>query len=313
MNKDNIISSSKQEWTTTEILFAKAFYPLTVVLAFSAYFYLIQAGFQAQLALIVCELPVVALIVIFERLFPNKESWNKSQGDVVPDIAHNILYYSVFLVSPVFTVFVASGLFWLVESLFSREQLAIWPSNFPLVIQLILALVIAEFIAYWVHRAHHSVPLLWRLHSVHHSPGRLYWFNTGRFHLFNALFDILPVFVVLYILGISEKVFMAFLLFTAINAFFQHGNLKITIGPLNWLVSGAELHRWHHSNILEESNHNYGQNLILWDIVFGTRFLPKSPLQPSNIGMTYPSNFPKSFTKQQCAPFMWDKILKKQT
>lgn len=313
MSQEKLGGLNKQEWTSFESFFAKAFYPFSMVVAFSAYFYLVRTGLQPQLALVICEAPVIALIIVFERFFPNNANWNKSQGDVVPDIAHNILYYSVFLVSPVLTVFVATGLFWLAGSLFSKEQLAIWPNNLPLIAQLIIALIIAEFIAYWVHRAHHSVPLLWRLHAVHHCPGRLYWFNTGRFHLLNALFDVLPVFVVLYILGISEMVFMAFLLFTAVNAFFQHGNLKISIGPLNWIVSGAELHRWHHSNVLEESNHNYGQNLIIWDIVFGTRYFPKNILQPNKIGMTYPSNFPKSFTKQQLSPFIWRKILKNQT
>ncbi len=312
MSQDYKSNFVEQEWTATEKVFAVSFYPFALIVSLTAYFYLVQHEFQAQLALLVCELPIIVLIVMFERLIPNNKEWNISQGDVRTDIAHNILYYSVFLVSPILTVAIASSLFWLAEPLLSRQQLAIWPSNWPLILQLLLTLVIAEFVAYWVHRAHHSVPILWRLHSIHHSPQRLYWFNTGRFHLFNALFDVIPVFVVLFLLGISEKVFMAFLLFTAVNAFFQHGNLKVSIGPLNWIVSGAELHRWHHSNLLEESNHNYGQNLIIWDVVFGTRYLPTHRQQPHKIGMTYPSSFPKSFTMQQLAPFMWKKILKEQ-
>jgi sterol desaturase/sphingolipid hydroxylase (fatty acid hydroxylase superfamily) len=55
---------------------------------------------------------------------------------------------------------------------------------------------------------------------------------------------------------------------------FQHANVQLRLGPLNWFFSMAELHRWHHSRTVEEANHNYGQTISVWDWVFGTRYLP---------------------------------------
>jgi sterol desaturase/sphingolipid hydroxylase (fatty acid hydroxylase superfamily) len=70
----------------------------------------------------------------------------------------------------------------------------------------------------------------------------------------------------------------------------------------------AELHRWHHSRLLEESNTNFGQNLIVWDIVFGTRFLPKDRDPPSDIGIAGLPAFPMDYWGQLMSPFHWRRI-----
>ena len=116
---------------------------------------------------------------------------------------------------------------------------------------------------------------MWRLHAVHHSPQLLYWFNVGRFHPIEKAvqyaFDTLPF----ALLGVSHEVLAAYFVFYALNGFYQHSNCRVRLGPLNYVVSGPELHRWHHSKLVHESNNNFGNNLIVWDVVFGTRFLPK--------------------------------------
>jgi sterol desaturase/sphingolipid hydroxylase (fatty acid hydroxylase superfamily) len=61
---------------------------------------------------------------------------------------------------------------------------------------------------------------------------------------------------------------------------------------LNWVFSTADLHRWHHSADFAESNTNFGSNLILWDIVFRTRYLPEGrPQRVGIVGLTMPDNF----------------------
>ena len=61
----------------------------------------------------------------------------------------------------------------------------------------------------------------------------------------------------------------------ATNGFFQHCNIELRYGLLNYIVGSAETHRWHHSRVPRESNANYGNTVIVWDLVFGTWFLPK--------------------------------------
>ncbi len=69
---------------------------------------------------------------------------------------------------------------------------------------------------------------------------------------------------------VAQLVLALFTLVSAVHGVFQHTNLPIRCGPLNWFFSMAELHRWHHSRLLKEANTNYSQNLIVWDIVFCT-------------------------------------------
>ena len=92
-----------------------------------------------------------------------------------------------------------------------------------------------------------------------------------------------------------------YFVFYAINGFFQHCNIKLHLGPLNYLISGPELHRWHHSVLVAESNNNYGNNLIVWDLIFGSWFLPRDR-KVGDLGLLN-RNYPTDFTGQMKSPF----------
>ncbi|MFQ5566823.1 MAG: sterol desaturase family protein, partial [Paracoccaceae bacterium] len=94
-----------------------------------------------------------------------------------------------------------------------------------------------------------------------------------------------------------------YFVFYAVNGFFQHSNVDARLGPLNWLVAGPELHRWHHSRIVRESNTNFGNNLIVWDALFGTRYLPER--QVGVLGLLNRA-YPKDFLGQTLAPVTVD-------
>ena len=70
----------------------------------------------------------------------------------------------------------------------------------------------------------------------------------------------------------------------------------------------AELHRWHHSPVVAQANHNYGHNLIVWDIVFGTRWLPADREPPAEVGLENLPRFPKTLLGQLASPFRWRAI-----
>ena len=90
---------------------------------------------------------------------------------------------------------------------------------------------------------------------------------------------------------------------------FQHANIELKIGVLNWVFSMTELHRRHHSRDIREGNSNYGANLILWDIVFGTRFYPKQrQLSANNVGISNMPNFPRDYLGQLISPFRWRRL-----
>jgi sterol desaturase/sphingolipid hydroxylase (fatty acid hydroxylase superfamily) len=177
-----------------------------------------------------------------------------------------------------------------------------WPYDWPVALQTLLMILSADFLRYWLHRFSHEWPLLWRLHAVHHSPHKLYWVNVARFHpiekALQYFFDAMPF----IILGISEEVLALYFVFYSINGFFQHCNIKLRLGFLNYIVSGPELHRWHHSMIAKESNQNYGNNLIVWDLLFGTWYLPRNR-QVDTLGLVN-RDYPMPFVSQLKAPFI---------
>lgn len=178
----------------------------------------------------------------------------------------------------------------------------IWPHEWPIFAQAILMVLSADFLRYWLHVCSHRWSWLWRLHAVHHSPHKIYWLNVGRFHsvekALQFLIDSLPFIV----LGVSDQVIALYFVFYSINGFSQHCNIQLSLGYLNYLISGPELHRWHHSSLVKEANHNYGNNLIVWDLIFGTRFLPKDR-QVNLLGLEN-RNYPMRFMDQLKTPFI---------
>jgi sterol desaturase/sphingolipid hydroxylase (fatty acid hydroxylase superfamily) len=71
----------------------------------------------------------------------------------------------------------------------------------------------------------------------------------------------------------------------------------------------AQLHHWHHSQRASEAKHNYGGNLIFWDLVFGTRWLPTDREPPVETGIEELSHFPASYDVLMAAPFRWRNLV----
>jgi len=248
---------------------------------------------------------VVLALLVLERVHPYHHEWLRSQGDLRTDLLHNLVN---FWIPEVYTVLFVGGFTAASAWLSGAVGASLWPSNWPLVLQLLLALVIGELGTYWIHRLMHENAFLWRFHAAHHSAPRLYWLNAGRFHpidLFSQQFlGITP----LILLGADARVIALHTLFTAIHGLFQHCNVDIRLGPLNWFFSMAELHRWHHSKRLEEANTNYGANLILWDIVFRSRFFPNDRKPPTEIGIETMPKFPGGYWAHLASPFRWREV-----
>ena len=262
-------------------------------------------GVDPPVALVLSQIPAFLIVMFLERWVPFHAPWNQSHGDLAVDIRHGLtIALLAALVDPLLT---ALGVV-VAVALLDGHTLGIWPTDWPLIIQLALALVIGELGQYWVHRLQHEVDFLWRFHALHHSAPRLYWLNAARFHPVDILLNNFVALVPLAFMGASEGVLALWALFAAVHGIFQHSNIPTRIGPLNWVFSMAELHRWHHSRLIDESNRNYGQNLIIWDIVFGSRFLPSDREPPTEIGLNGLSAYPMTWWAQQWAPLHWRKI-----
>ncbi|NND39035.1 MAG: sterol desaturase family protein [Pseudomonadales bacterium] len=238
-------------------------------------------------------------VSILERLMPYRKDWNRSDNDVITDFIHLFIDNGIIvtLEKPILVALLVGASAWLIQ----LAQGTLWPSDWPLLAQLFLMLLIAEFGRYWIHLAAHRVPWLWRLHAVHHSPNRLYLLNAARFHPLEKILFQLPEVVPFILLGTNIETITLYLTFNSVHGLFQHSNVSLRLGPLNYLFSMTELHRWHHSKNPEESDRNFGNNLIVWDILFGTFYYPKNR-EVGDIGLLSPS-YPKNYLGQLKAPF----------
>jgi sterol desaturase/sphingolipid hydroxylase (fatty acid hydroxylase superfamily) len=246
------------------------------------------------------------LVMGLERLLPHHLDWNRSRGDVSVDLGHLVVSggITLALLRPAMMALGVAAGGWLSAQLGGE----LWPREWHLVPQLILALIVGEFFLYWAHRLGHVWEPLWRFHAAHHSAPRLYFLNAVRFHPVDLAISAYAPFVPLVALGADAGVLALFTLVSAVHGIFQHANLPLRCGPLNWFFSMAELHRWHHSRRMEEANTNYGQNLIVWDIVFGTRYLPPDREPPEEIGISDMPDFPMSYVGQLLSPLTWSRI-----
>jgi sterol desaturase/sphingolipid hydroxylase (fatty acid hydroxylase superfamily) len=258
------------------------------------------------LAVAVAQTAGLVAIACAERLLPYRGRWNRSHGDVRTDALHAVFsgLGTTQLMRPVAVYLGGLG----AALLAGADGAGPWPGTWPLVAQLALALVIAELPQYWLHRWQHEHDLLWRFHAVHHSAPRLYWLNAARFHPFDLGLLYLVGYVPLVLLGCPGEVILLFALFDGVLGMLQHSNVAVRLGPLNRIFSMAEPHRWHHSRTLVEANANYGSNLIVWDLVFGTFFLPRDREPPEAIGIADLPDFPPGYLAQLAAPFRWARL-----
>jgi len=299
-------TSSEGTHGTLEWIVARTIFP--VMLGGGVWYAIaeIEAGEDPAIAIGLPTIAAYFVIMGLERLFYWQKSWLHSQGDLKVDIGHLLvsgLLTTRALEIPARLVAIA-GAAWLAGHVGS----SLWPTDWNLWLQLGLALVFGEFFLYWVHRLTHEFDWLWRFHAMHHSAPRLYFLNAVRFHPVDIALSTFSPMIPLIIVGADGRVIALFGLVSAVHGLFQHANLVLRLGPLNWFFSMAELHRWHHSRRLEESNTNFGQNLIVWDVVFGTRFLPKDREPPADIGIAGLPAFPMDYWGQLVSPFRWRAI-----
>ena len=258
----------------------------------------------ATRAVTLVQVVAVLAIVALERLLPFRPRWNASHGDLRTDMVHATVsgVGTAQLLLP--AVKLGGGV--LAARLSAAVGSTLWPVGWSPLAQLVLALLIAELAQYWWHRWQHEHEALWRFHAVHHSAPRLYWLNAARFHPLDLATLYAVGYLPLVALGCPEDTLLLFVLFDAVFGMFQHCNIDVALGPLNWIFSMAEPHRWHHSRVLAEANNNYGSNLIVWDLVFRSFFLP--PAAPAEIGIGDMPAFPPGYLAQLASPFRWRRV-----
>lgn len=233
-----------------------------------------------------------------ERIAPFFEDWNDhaAHGDTKANLIHTLVYE----MSSINGVMTIPAIVWL----FPFQGL--WPVAWPVWAQLILAFVIADFAFMVIHYFSHRIPLLWRLHAVHHGAGRLYGFNGVIRHPLHQSVDMILGTMPLVIMGMQMDVAILLGFLISMTLIVQHANVDQKLGPLDGYLAIGRAHHLHHVNWGTEGDCNFGLFLGIWDRMFGTfNAKPSREITPKDLGVDEIPNFPKSYWEQLILPFIY--------
>jgi sterol desaturase/sphingolipid hydroxylase (fatty acid hydroxylase superfamily) len=143
----------------------------------------------------------------------------------------------------------------------------------PPLLSLVVAVVALDFVIWVQHVLVHAVPVLWRLHRVHHADLD-YDLTTGaRFHPLEILLSMLIKFAAILVVGPPVVAVVIFEVVLNASSMLNHGNVRLPAALdrwLRWVLVTPDMHRVHHSVEDDETNSNFGFNLSLWDRLLGT-------------------------------------------
>ena len=210
------------------------------------------------------------IVVPFEKLFPR----HKGQKVRRPKLGTDIGYALASPILGILTLAVAIvvgiiSLAW-IPGLLVRSYVEQIPAEWmPFV-----GFLLFDFLVYWTHRFYHEIEVLWKFHAIHHSTEHLDWASGFRGHPLDGTI-LAPAFVFLVTAGFSPELTGAFAIAQLLLGLFLHANVSWRLKWLHKIVITPEFHHWHHTNEKDAIWTNYSTFLPIWDIIFGTYFMPK--------------------------------------
>ena len=292
-----------------EGLVARAFrygwFPLVVCGSVGIAYSAIASGTRPEAIAGLVPLVLIPISLGLEFVFPETPRWRIDGREAFADVLHMFLSNSLpmALLQAVFFGSVVA----LSSATSGALGFGLWPRAWPLWAQAGLVVLVAEFLNYWIHRGYHE-SRLWPLHAVHHCSPRMYFLLSARKHPLQSLLTYGGRLLPLWFLGAPADALAIYTVLISSNSYLQHTNLRMTTGPLGWVLATPELHRRHHSRRIEEHNSNYGDSLILWDRLFGTYRAPR-PARPLHVRLGLPAiEVPQTYWQHFVLPFAWRRI-----
>jgi ornithine lipid hydroxylase len=273
-------------------------YPVIFTGVFVLFGALHAAGAPLVAATYLPVLAAAAAVTVLEARLPHRPEWRPTADELKTDLTFMGV---VQLATPPLVGFFFAYLLLEPARALNLPTTALWPHGWPVWIQAVLMVLAVDFLRYWLHRFAHENDTLWKLHAVHHSVERLYWVNTARFHPLEKTLQMCLDSLPFLLMGVDARVLSLYYIAYATNGFFQHCNIRLRYGFLNYVVGSAETHRWHHSRVPKEANANYGNTVIIWDLLFGTWYLPTNR-EIAELGL-HEHDYPRTFLGLMRAPF----------
>ncbi|MGF0315646.1 sterol desaturase family protein [Nocardia fluminea] len=236
----------------------------------------------------------IALSFAAERLLPYHDAWNTPAGDAGRDTTHTFVNETLILASvaaiPALAALIPGD--------------GIWPSNWPFLVQVLIAILVADLGITLTHYASHKIGVLWRFHAVHHSLTRFYGLNGLMKHPLHQTIEMTAGVTPLLLIGIPVPVAAALSLAVAVQLLLQHSNTDYRVGPFKHLLALNEGHRFHHLKWAGIGDVNFGLFTLLWDHLLRTySYDPARRFSSADLGMAAKPDYPVSYLAQLVEPF----------
>ena len=226
---------------------------------------------------------IFALVALWEIAKPRRQlsrpRWLRWYGNLGVVALNTIVVRLAFPLAPV-------GLAVLAESrgfgLLNLVALPWW-------LEVAIALVVLDLVIYTQHVLFHAVPVLWRVHRMHHADLDFDVTTGSRFHPVEIVLSVVLKMAAVTVLGPPAVAVVIFDVLLNGTSMFNHGNVRLPSRldrGLRWIVVTPDMHRVHHSDLPAEANSNFGFNLPWWDRLFGTyRAQPSLGHEKMTIGL----------------------------
>ncbi len=287
---------------TAEALVKRFHYPATLASALLLGAGLIALGWSPGWILASTGLLFALLSFWMERRFAQQAQGEVDPRELRTDVLHALISNTV--PTALFRALFFAAVVGASSALTERFGFSLWPAHWPLAGQFLLALAIVELVSYAIHRALHR-SRLWPLHAVHHCSSRMYFLLAVRKHPLQAFLTYGGRLSVLWLLGLPEDTLTLLLVFTGANSYLQHSNIRMETGAFRYVFATPELHRLHHARRAAAIDCNFGDVLIVWDLLFGTRREPPAgPSSPEEVGLP-DIEIPQTYINHLRLPFEW--------
>jgi len=209
----------------------------------------------------------VALVMLIESMSPLRAEPNAPLMRWVSNLALSVVGYIIlFSIAPLVFILIARTMGLENAGLLHRLGIGYIPS-------FILSLLCLELVGYWLHRASHAVPVLWRIHAVHHSDVEMDATTSLRHHPMEQVINALVFIPVLIVLGSDPLVLLSYNVLHAAVGVLSHGNFSLGKSAdrvLRLFIVTPDFHRVHHSSEQRYTDSNYASILPMFDYLFRT-------------------------------------------
>lgn len=251
-------------------------------------------------------LAISVLVALAELFFPWRKEQKQVRAWIWSDVLH-LVFNGHFLGVMVYVVGVRYTVPWfrgVLESAGLDEIVhAGVASTWPVYLQIVIALLVTDFVHWCVHNLLHRVPWLWEFHKTHHSvqDGEMDWIVAFRFQWTEVVVYKSLQYMPLAFFGFGYEAVMVHAIFGTLIGHLNHSNLDLSYGPLRYVFNSPRMHLWHHDYDADgKTTVNFGVIFSLWDWIFGTAFMPNDV--PRKIGFEGVETFPRSFFGQAAWP-----------